>query len=97
MILEKKKAKEASFQQEQSLLPDDVANQVSQMTVALSDKESQINNLNKMVQSLQQSITFMKLDNDKNEKSRKQLFAMVQKLKGTMRVYCRVKPLNSTV
>lgn len=79
------------------MLLDEVTNQVNQMTVALSEKESQINQLNKMVQSLQQSITFMKLDNDRNEKSRKQLFAMVQKLKGTMRVYCRVKPLDSTV
>jgi hypothetical protein len=39
----------------------------------------------------------MKFDMDQNEQSRRQLFSMVQKLKGSMRVYCRVKPLDNYV
>ena len=36
---------------------------------------------------------YMKLDLQKNERIRMDLFNMVQKLKGPMRVYCRVKPM----
>ncbi len=35
----------------------------------------------------------MKTDFTKSEQSRQQLFSLIQKLKGSMRVYCRVKPL----
>lgn len=39
----------------------------------------------------------MKLDLQKNEVARVQLFNMVQKLKGSMRVYIRIKPLECVI
>ena len=38
---------------------------------------------------------YMKMDMQKSERIRIELFNMVQKLKGPMRVYCRVKPMDS--
>ena len=75
----------------------DVSNQVREMNLKLGEKDTKIDKLQRIVESLSASMHHMKLDYEKNENSRKQLFNMVQKLKGSMRVYCRVKPLDTHI
>jgi len=49
----------------------DVSNKVKELTGALGQKDEQINQLKQVVDSLQLSMSYMKLDFEKNEQSRK--------------------------
>ena len=78
----------------QSLLSE-VSDKVARFEAELGAKDRLIQELKSELQSLSGEMGRLKLDFGQHEEQRKQLFCMVQKLKGSMRVYCRVKPLDN--
>jgi len=55
----------------------DVSNRVEVLNQALEEKDNKIERLQSIVAGLSTSIQHMKLDYEKNEKSRRLLFSMV--------------------
>ena len=82
-----------SFQSNQSAI-EQVSNQVTELQDKIVERDNKICNLDRTVTNLATSMQYMKLDMQKSERIRVELFNMVQKLKGPMRVYCRVKPMD---
>ncbi len=75
----------------------DVHAKVDLLIKTVEEKDSKIEDLEKTVLRMADQMKYMKLDLQRNEGARVQLFNMVQKLKGSMRVYIRVKPLDGTI
>lgn len=75
----------------------DVHAKVDKLIQTVQEKDSKIEDLEKTVLRMADMMKYMKLDLQKNEGARVQLFNMVQKLKGSMRVYVRVKPLDGII
>ena len=72
-----------------------MSNRVDDLNEKIAERDNRIHTLDRTVSNLATSMQYMKMDMQKSERIRIELFNMVQKLKGPMRVYCRVKPMDS--
>ena len=61
----------------------------------IADQEREIGRLKEIMNDMQTSIKHLMNDLEKNETIRKHLHNHIQILKGNIRVFCRVKPLDN--
>ena len=62
----------------------------------IADQEREIGRLKEAMNDMQMSIKHLMNDLEKNETIRKHLHNHIQILKGNIRVFCRVKPLDNS-